>query len=323
MTDENSIHPNQYLADLIKARAEELGFAACGITHAGEVNEMHREKYFSWLEQGYNGKMEYMQNNIEKRLDPSVLVPGALSVICLAFNYQQENHQPEETRYKVSRYAAGKDYHYVIREKLYMLLAFIQEHVGVDSARVFADSAPVLERYWAQQAGLGAPGKNSNLILPRKGSFFFLSEIIIDVDLPIDKPFTKDMCGKCTRCMDSCPTGAIVAPRTINANRCTSYLTIELKDDMPAEMADKRKDYIFGCDICQKVCPHNIKFAQPTTEPQFTPLTAIQTWTDSDWENMDKSTFRKNFVKIKSPLSRAGFEKLKNTIANTKRRDGE
>jgi epoxyqueuosine reductase len=318
MVTNEGIHPNQYLADLIKSRAAELGFEACGIAPAGEINQFHKEKYDLWLANGYNGKMQYMENNIDKRLDPSVLVPGAKSVICLAFNYHQENHQPENTRYKISRYAAGKDYHYVLKEKQYQLLALIQEHTSVESARVFTDSAPVLERYWAQQAGLGAPGKNSNIILPRKGSFFFLSEIIVDVELPYDQPFLKDMCGKCTKCMDACPTGAIVAPRTINANRCTSYLTIELKDDMPPEMADKRKNYIFGCDICQKVCPHNIKFAKPTQEPQFKPLEAIGSWTDSDWENLDKSTFRKNFIKIKSPIARAGFEKLQNTIANTK-----
>jgi epoxyqueuosine reductase len=315
--DDNN-HPNQHIADLIKSEATELGFAACGITRADPVAARNTEHYFQWLDKGHQGKMQYMENNVDKRLDPGILVPDALSVVCLAFNYNQQNFQPDTTRYRISRYAAGEDYHYVLKEKLYHLLHVIQQQVEVKSARVFTDSAPVLERYWAQQAGLGAPGKNSNLIIPRKGSFFFLSEIILDIDLPADKPFEKDMCGKCTRCINACPTGAIVAPRIIDANKCTSYLTIELKEKMPAEMADKRENFIFGCDICQSVCPHNIKFATPCTEPRFKPLEAIATWSDEDWNTMDKSTFKKNFIKIRSPLARPGYDKIMDTIANTR-----
>ncbi len=303
------------LAHLIKEKALELHFDAVGFAAAQQVNEKHQHQFDQWLEHNFHGKMHYMANHREKRIDPTQLVPGAKTVICLAMNYHLEDYQPPEAHYKVSQYAAGIDYHYTIKKKLYTLLDFIREHTATDSARVFTDSAPVMERYWAQQSGLGSPGKNSCLILPRKGSYYFLAEIILDVELPADLPFEKDLCGKCTRCIEACPTQAITAPGLIDASRCISYLTIELKDPIPEEFSGKTEQYVFGCDICQQVCPHNIKFATPCREPDFEALEAIASFSKSQWETMDKSTFRKCFLKKGSPLARVKFEKLKNNLS--------
>jgi epoxyqueuosine reductase len=299
----------------IKSKAYELGFDACGIAPAGEVDTGIKTKFSSWLSEGRHGKMQYMENYLEKRMNPALLVPGAKSVICLAMNYHQRNFQPENSQYKVSQYAAGKDYHNVIKKKLYLLLEFIATIAPENKARVFTDSAPVLERYWAQKSGLGAIGKNACLILPRKGSYFFLSEIIIDIELDYNTPFEKDPCGKCTRCIDACPTGAILSPGVIDAKSCTSYLTIELKDEIPDAFKGKTADYIFGCDICQDVCPHNIKFAAPTKEPEFAPIPAISEWANNEWEIMDKPSYRQNFLKTGSPVARAAFKKLKGNIS--------
>lgn len=302
------------ISSQIRSKAVELGFDACGMAPAGEVDVEMRTRFTTWLSDCRHGKMQYMKNHMEKRLDPVSLVPGAKSVICLAMNYHRKGFQPEDAQYKISQYAAGKDYHTVIKKKLYLLLDFILSIAPGKNARVFTDSAPVLERYWAQKSGLGATGKNACLILPRKGSYFFLSEIIIDLELDYDTPFEKDLCGNCTRCIDACPTGAISAPGVIDAKSCISYLTIELKDEIPDAFRGKTADCIFGCDICQDVCPHNIKFAVPANEPEFEPIPAISQWNKNEWEMMDKPSYRKNFLKTGSPVARAAFQKLRGNI---------
>lgn len=291
----------------------ELGFEACGIAPAGEAETLQQQKFMHWIEGGYHGKMYYMANHFEKRMNPAVLVSGAKSVICLAMNYHQKP-QPKKSFYKVSQYAAGQDYHPVLKRKLFELLDFIRQNQPLDSARVFTDSAPVLERYWAQKAGLGGVGKNTCLIIPRRGSFFFLAEIILDATLDYDTPWQKDMCGRCTRCMDACPTGAIVAPGKLDARRCISYLTIELKEHIPEEFAGKTTPCIFGCDICQTVCPHNEKFARPCSEPAFDALNAIKNWGNTQWENLDDQGFRDHFKRKNSAIARISFQKLKDNI---------
>lgn len=306
---------SEELSRFIKEEALRLGFDACGFAAVDKVGERHAERYRSWIEKELNGRMHYMANHRDMRLDPALLVPGAVSVISLAINYYQEKFQPADTKYKVSCYAAGIDYHFVIKNKLQKLLDAIQQKTEVIHSRVFTDSAPVLERYWAQEAGLGAPGKNTCIILPRKGSFYFLSEIFIDSPLIYDAPFEKDMCGKCTRCIDACPTQALNGDGTMDARRCISYLTIELKDDIPDEFKGKMNDYIFGCDICQSVCPHNQKFAKASLVDEFHPLPAISGWSNYDWEAMGKPLFRQSFVKKASAISRIKFEKIQGNIA--------
>lgn len=298
------------ISSQIKSKALELGFDACGIAPVKQVDEKTAKGFQKWISDGRHGKMLYMARNVEKRLNPAELVPKAKSIICLAMNYHCKDYQPENAFYKVSQYAAGTDYHDVIKKKLYSLLEYIQSLIKIEHARVFTDSAPVMERYWAQQAGLGAPGKNTCLILPGKGSFFFLGEIILNNVLHYDEPFEKDMCGKCTRCIEACPTAAITGPGKIDATRCISYLTIELKEQIPEKFKDKMQNHIFGCDICQDVCPHNIKFAGKSNEPDFHPLPAISLWSKSDWEEMDKSEYRKQFIKTRSPIARAAYLKL-------------
>lgn len=305
---------NLKLGHSIKEKAKELGFAACGFAKAESVDEVSEEQLKNWLKKDCHGKMGYMANHMDMRLDPRILVPGAKSVISLAFNYHQKGFQPAGAFYKISQYAAGIDYHHVLKKKLYTLLEFIQHQTEAGTARVFTDSAPVLERYWAQKAGLGTFGKNSCLILPRKGSYFFLAEIILDIELPYDNPIDQDLCGACTRCMTACPTGAIIEPGKIDATKCISYLTIELKEAVPENFTGKMNQYIFGCDICQNVCPHNTRFAEPASEDDFDALPSIAHWEKQDWENMDKATFRRSFIKTRSPLARVKFEKLMKNI---------
>ncbi len=298
----------------IKEKAKELGFAACGFARAEQVDEKNADFFKGWLKKDYHGKMGYMANHMDMRLDPRILVPGAKSVISLAFNYHQKGFQPSGAFYKISQYAAGIDYHLVLKKKLYALLQFIQHKTDAGPARVFTDSAPVLERYWAQMAGIGSIGKNSCLILPRKGSFFFLAEIILGTELPYDQPMDKDLCGACTRCIAACPTGAITAPGIINASKCISYLTIELKEAIADEFHGKMNQYVFGCDICQNVCPHNTRFAEPANEKDFEALPAVARWEKHEWESLDKPAFRQNFVKTRSPIARAKYEKLMGNI---------
>jgi epoxyqueuosine reductase len=224
------------ITQFIKSKALELGFSACGIAKAEPVEPLIKEKFSHWLQRGYHGTMEYMHNHYEKRMDPCQLVPGAHSVISLTINYHQKEFQHHKSHYKISQYAAGEDYHHVIKKKLFLLMELVVEKQPDINFRIFTDSAPVAERYWAQKAGLGNTGKNACLIIPRAGSYFFLAEIITDLKLEYDEPYEKDLCGKCTRCMDACPTGAITSPGEIDARKCISYLTIELKDDIADEV---------------------------------------------------------------------------------------
>lgn len=291
----------------IKAMAKNLGFSFCGISKAGFLAE-EAPKLETWLKRGYQGKMGYLENHFEKRLDPTKLVPGAKSVVSLVYNYYPDPvHQ--DGPHKIAKYAYGKDYHLVIKEKLKSFLEQIREQIGHVEGRVFVDSAPVHERAWAAKSGLGWMGKNSLLLNREMGSFFFLAELIIDLDLEPDGPM-KDYCGTCTACQDACPTDAIADAYVVDASRCISYLTIELKDAIPHEFKDNMEGWVFGCDICQDVCPWN-RFSKPHNEPAFKPQ-GWENFSDKDWEEMTEETFRKVFKK--SAVKRARFEGLKRTI---------
>lgn len=295
---------------MIKDEAMRLGFMQCGIAAAKELTEDAR-RLEEWIAKGYNGKMAYMENHFEMRIDPRKLVPGAKSVITLLFNYYPDIKN-ENTAPKISKYAYGTDYHYVIREKLNLLLAFIQEHIGAVNGRGFVDSAPVLERSWATRSGLGWIGKNANLLNPKVGSFFFIASLICDLPLTYDNPFSTDHCGTCTRCIDACPTEAIVAPGMIDGSKCISYLTIELKDELiSSEFTDKLENWAFGCDICQDVCPWN-RFATPHTEPYFTPIPQILNMSIGEWEELTEAKFKEYFKN--SPLYRTKWKGMQRNI---------
>lgn len=304
---------NQQFSKIIKQEAISLGFSACGIAAAGRLMA-HEPHLRNWLDKGMNGAMAYMGNHLEKRLDPRLLVPEARSVIVVAMNYFPRQRQHAGSSYIVSKYAYGADYHYIMKEKLRRLEEKLKELAPEHQGRVFTDSAPVLERAWAVQAGLGWAAKNGCLIIPRKGSFFFLGEIITNIELEPDAPFEKDFCGNCRRCMQACPTGAIVAPRKVDARLCISYLTIELKENIPADLREKLKGRIFGCDVCQDVCPHN-RFAQHCSEEAFSALPQITEWNNEDWEKLNKQGFNQTFKKSRSPLLRIKHEKLMDNIA--------
>ncbi|MBK8927472.1 MAG: tRNA epoxyqueuosine(34) reductase QueG [Crocinitomicaceae bacterium] len=262
------------LTSQIRLKALELGISSIGFSKS-EFLESEAKKYDAWLNNNYQGKMDYMSRNVDKRLDPGLLVENAKSVISVLHNYYPEQNLFDKNSLKVSRYAYGEDYHYVLKDKLYELLNFIKEKVGDVSARVFTDSAPVLERAWAMRSGLGWIGKNANLISKQAGSYFFLGEIIIDVEFDYNSAVT-DHCGSCTKCIDACPTDAILKPQVVDGSKCISYLTIELKENLiPREFQRKLNNWIFGCDICQEVCPWN-RFAKPTLEPRFKPILSAQ-----------------------------------------------
>lgn len=294
----------------IKGKALELGFFACGIARA-DILKDHQLRLKQWLEDGRHGEMAYMENHFEKRLDPAKLVENARSVIVVLQNYYPEVSQPPDASYLVSRYAYGTDYHFVIKEKLRKLQEFIQLNFGDQFSRVFTDSAPVLERAWAVKAGLGWIGKNSMLITPRNGSYFFIGEIITDLKLEYDPAYGGDYCGDCTRCIDACPTAAIGSDRMIDSSRCISYLTIEKKDDLPDDLQGNYKHWIFGCDICQEVCPWN-RFSSPHNEPAFRIIDQIRDWPSQKWENLDEIEFKQVFGK--SPLMRAKFQGIQRNI---------
>ena len=287
-----------------------LGFLFCGIAKAGFLEEQ-APRLENWLKQGFHGEMAYMENHFDKRLDPRLLVDGAKSVISLGFNYfnPQKQHDPEAP--KISNYAFGADYHDVIKQKLFQLLAFIRENIGEVDGRAFVDSAPVLDRAWAKKAGMGWIGKNGNLISKQKGSFFFLAELIVDLELEYDIEPTKDHCGTCTRCLDACPTEAIVAPAVVDGSRCISYLTIELKNEIPQEFKGKMDNWAFGCDICQDVCPWN-RFSVLHNEPAFQPPYELLAMTKADWEEITEDTFKKVFKN--SAVKRTKFTGLKRNI---------
>ena len=302
------ITPQQY--QKIKQKAYELGFNNIGVAPAGFLEE-EAGRFENWLKNGYHGKMQYMENHFDKRLDPTKLVPGAKSVMSLSYNYFPEEQQAEDT-YKMAKYAYGKDYHFLLKDKLRELFQFIQAEIGQIEGRVFTDSAPVMERTWARKAGIGWEGKHSLIIQKNRGSFFFLAEIISGMDFEqYDTPFVTDHCGSCTRCIDACPTEAILPEKVINASRCISYLTIELKGELPAEMQGKFEDWMFGCDVCQDVCPWN-KFALPHREPFFDPHPDLLNMTKNDWEEITEDVFRDIFKK--SAVKRTKYSGLKRNI---------
>ena len=296
---------------LIKQLAKELGFDFCGIAQAQRLDDdAHRLE--SWLNKGMHGSMHYMERYFDMRIDPRQLVPGANSVITLLLNYFPTEKQTND-ELKISKYAYGKDYHEVIREKLNKYIEHIKSVIGDFHGRGFVDSAPVLERTWAQRSGLGWVGKNGNLINKQMGSFFFIATLITDLDLEADEPFTKDYCGTCSRCIDACPTDAILPGKVVDGSKCISYFTIELKDMLiPNEMKGKFENWMFGCDICQDVCPWN-RFSKPTNEIEFMPLPEILDLSTKEWEMMTEVKF-KNIFKH-SPLSRT---KLKGIQRNLK-----
>ena len=293
----------------IKQEAQRQGFLACGIARATFLEE-EAPQLVRWLQEGRHGEMAYMEKHLDKRLDPRLLVPGARSVISVLYNYAPKRDLFAGKSVKVARYAYGEDYHYVVRDRLYALLASIRRQMGNIDARVFTDSAPVHERAWAQRAGLGWIGRNTLLLRKKVGSFFFLGEIICDLVLEADAPAT-DHCGTCTACVDSCPTQALSLTGEMEARRCLSYLTIELREDLPVEVdREAMEGWAFGCDICQEVCPWN-RFAEPHNSPRLEPLEALLGLADTCQE-MDATDFRKTFGH--SALNRAGQQKLAQTI---------
>jgi len=294
----------------IKEEAKRLGFDGIGIAKAEPMEEEAR-RLEAWLQQGFHGKMGYMENHFEKRTDPTLLVPGAKSVISLLYNYYTIEQQKDPTAPKISKYAYGKDYHYVVKDKLKELLGFISAKIGTVSGRCFVDSAPVLERDWAKRSGLGWIGKNTLLIHPKKGSYFFLAELIIDLELSTDHPI-KDYCGTCTRCIDACPTEAISPNGYImDGSKCISYFTIELKESIPASYKGKFENWMFGCDICQEVCPWN-RFSSPHQEEQFQPAPTLLEMTKQEWVEITEDVFKKVFKK--SPVKRTKYAGLKRNI---------
>ncbi len=281
---------------------------SCGISKAGFL-EQEAPRLENWLNKNHHGQMSYMENNFDKRLNPKLLVDGAKSVVSLLLNYYPSEFQNPES-YKISKYAYGQDYHSVIKEKLKELLFSIQENIGAVDGRAFVDSAPILDKAWAAKSGLGWIGKNSNLLTQQVGSYYFIAELVIDLELEYDNA-TTDHCGTCTACIDSCPTEAIVAPYIVDGSKCISYFTIELKDNIPAEMKGKFDDWAFGCDICQDVCPWN-KFSKPHSEPLFNPNSEFLSMTKKDWEEITEETFKTVFKN--SAIRRTKFEGIKRNI---------
>jgi epoxyqueuosine reductase len=299
----------EHYANMIKSYAKQLGFEYCGIAKAGFLEE-EASRLEAWLNQNYHGQMAYMANHFDKRLDPTKLVDGAKTVVSLIYTYYPHELLPTNTL-KIAKYAYGEDYHFVIKAKLKDLLKSLQTEIGDFGGRVFVDSAPVMERQWAQKSGLGWLGKNSLLLNPKMGSFFFLAELILDLEVMADPPMIKDYCGTCTRCIDACPTDAIVQPGVVDGSRCISYLTIELKEAIPNEFKGKTEDWVFGCDICQDVCPWN-RFSKPHQEPEFLPHPQLSQMTKRDWLELTEETFRKVFKN--SAVKRTKFEGLKRNI---------
>lgn len=295
--------------DFIKATARKLGFSFCGISKAEFLRE-EAPRLEAWLRRGYQGKMSYLENYFDKRLDPALLVPGAKSVVSLLYNYYPPRDLSGGSGYKVAKYAYGEDYHVVIRDKLKLFMGEIRDSIGEVGGRAFVDSAPVMERAWAQKGGAGWIGKNSLLLSREAGSFHFLAELIIDLKLEYDGP-VKDYCGSCTACMDACPTDAIPHPYEVDGSKCISYFTIELKEEIPAEVRGKFENWIFGCDICQDVCPWN-RFARPHQEPRFDPSAEFENMRPGDWRDLTEDVFDKVFKN--SPLKRSKFEGIKRNI---------
>ncbi|HNL66380.1 MAG TPA: tRNA epoxyqueuosine(34) reductase QueG [Ferruginibacter sp.] len=294
----------------VRSAANRLGFDHCGLARAQRLDEDAR-RLESWLNKGFQGSMHYMENHFDLRVDPGKLVPGARSVITLLLNYFPAEQQNDKAP-QVSKYAYGQDYHDVIRPKLNAFLLELKEKFGEIQGRGFVDSAPVLERSWAQKAGLGWVGKNGNLINKQAGSFFFIATLITDLELEYDAPFAKDYCGTCTRCIDVCPTGAILPGKVIDGSKCISYFTIELKDALiPEAMKGKFDNWMFGCDACQDVCPWN-RFAKPQQQEAFTPVPEILHFSSNDWEELTEENFKKIFRD--SPLKRAKYAGIRRNL---------
>jgi len=293
---------------LIKTEAKRLGFLSCGISKA-EFLEEEAPRLEKWLNQNMHGEMEYMENHFDKRLDPTKLVEGSKSVISLLLNYFPSEEQNSDS-YKISKYAYGTDYHFVIKDKLKTLLHFIREEIGEVHGRAFVDSAPVLDKTWAAKSGLGWIGKNSNLLTQQVGSFYFVAELIVDLELDYDSPVT-DHCGTCTACIDACPTDAIVQPYVVDGSKCISYFTIELKNEIPSEFDGKLDDWMFGCDVCQDVCPWN-RFSKSHNEPLFNPNPELLAFTKKDWEEITEDVFKTVFKK--SAVKRTKLSGLKRNI---------
>ncbi|UAY51436.1 tRNA epoxyqueuosine(34) reductase QueG [Ferruginibacter albus] len=296
--------------NFIKLKSKDLGFDYCGIAKAVQLEEDAR-RLEQWLKKDMHGSMHYMENYFDLRIDPSKLVPGAKSVITLLLNYFPDQQQNEDVP-KIAKYAYGKDYHEVIKEKLNALITLIKENIGDINGRGFVDSAPVLERTWALKSGLGWIGKNGNLINKHQGSFFFIATLITDLELNYDNAYVKDYCGSCTRCIDSCPTDAILPNKVIDGSKCISYFTIELKEMLiPENMQNKFDGWMFGCDTCQDVCPWN-RFSKPTKEISFNPIPEILDFTKNDWEELSEESFKKIFAH--SPLKRSKWKGIKRNL---------
>lgn len=306
----------------IKNTAKNLGFDYCGISKAEFLEEEahHLEK---WLKNQYQGEMKYMENHFDKRLDPTLLVDGAKSVVSLLFNYSPEKDLASKDNnnqdYKISKYAYGDDYHIVVKEKLKLFLSILQENIGKISGRAFVDSAPVMDKVWAKKSGLGWQGKHTNLINRKIGSFFFIAELIIDLPLIYDSK-VGDFCGSCTKCIDACPTDALIAPYQINASQCISYFTIELKKEIPDNIKGSFENWIFGCDICQDVCPWN-RFSSPHQTPQFFPSATFTNMSNQDWEEITEETFKVIFKN--SPIQRTKLEGIKKNIQFVKKQNNK
>ena len=294
----------------IKSTAKQLGFDYCGIAKAGLLSD-DAKRLEQWLSKGMNGTMHYMENHFDMRIDPTKLLPGAKSVITLLKNYYPSVSQDESIP-KISKYAYGKDYHEVIRKQLKEFLQLINKQIGAVEGRGFVDSAPVLERSWAVKSGLGWVGKNGNLINKQQGSFFFIATLIVDIELDYDDNFAKDYCGTCTKCIDACPTDAILPNKVVDGSKCISYFTIELKEQLiPDTMKDKFDDWMFGCDTCQDVCPWN-RFSKPHNEADFTPINEVLHYTTSDWEMLTEESFKTIF--INSPIKRTKYSGIKRNL---------
>jgi epoxyqueuosine reductase len=296
-------------AEFIKSESRRLGFSSCGISCAVFLED-EAPRLEKWLKEGRNGNMQYMENHFDKRLDPRLLVDGAKSVISLLFNYHNPQKPAQSEDFRISQYAYGEDYHVVVKEKLFLLLQSIQSTIGDVNGRAFVDSAPVLEKAWAVKSGLGWLGKNGNIIHKKAGSYFFLAELIIDLELAYDSPVT-DHCGSCTACIDACPTQAIYQPHQVDGSKCISYLTIELKESIPTSFKNTYQNWIFGCDICMDVCPWN-RFAKPTNEPKFQPHPDLLGMKNQDWLEISEETFGKLFGK--SAVKRTKYNGLKRNI---------
>ena len=299
---------DQY-AKIIKAEAKRLGFLSCGISKA-EFLEEEAPRLERWLHNNMHGNMHYMENHFDKRLDPTLLVEGSKSVISLTYNYYTDAVQQDADAPKISKYAYGVDYHYVIKDKLNQLLEYIKDEIGDVHGRTFVDSAPIMEKAWAKKSGLGWIGKHSNLITQKVGSYYFIAELIVDLDLEVDHAVT-DHCGSCTACIDACPTQAITEPYKVDGSKCISYFTIELKENIPSEMKGQLDHWMFGCDVCQEVCPWN-RFSKNHSEPLFNPNPKLLSMSKKDWEEITQETFNKVFKK--SAVKRTKYSGLKRNV---------